>query len=303
MRLARRGRVVPKVTARNSAKKKRKGDDAGFEWRAAVDALLQRLRTGAALALGAAAIVGAIAFVVMWAGGYLGSFADGVAGAAGDGARSAGYEVARVTIVGRKETDPVDIEEAIGPLVGASILSVDLDSIRNRVEALGWVEAAAVRRLLPDTVQVSIRERTPSAVWQNKGALHLIDRSGVIIRPVFGPEYANLPLIVGAGAPEAASEILPALARRPALMERATALTRVSKRRWDVRLRSGADLKLPEEGVGRALDTLERLQDTQALLDQPLEYINLLDPDRMVVRRKGEQAPVDATAESASERS
>ncbi|MBY0423283.1 MAG: FtsQ-type POTRA domain-containing protein, partial [Parvularculaceae bacterium] len=208
-----------------AAKKKRKSGDQSEALMAALETLVHRLRSGFAMALGAGAVVAVLAFAVMWAGGYLGTFADGIAGAAGDGARGAGYEVARVTIVGRKETGPADLEEAIGPLVGKPTLSVDLEAVRRRVEALGWVEAAAVRRLLPDTVQVSIRERTPSAVWQNKGALHLIDQSGVIIRPVFGPEYAQLPLIVGAGAPEAASEILPAIARRKAVMERATALT------------------------------------------------------------------------------
>lgn len=282
-------------------KKKKATKNAGVDVAGALAAFGERARRFALAGAGGLLVVGAAALGVMWAGGYLGAMSDGAGRLLDAQTRGVGLAVARVLVVGREETDPHELLEAAGPLVGASILSVDLDAVRARVETLGWVRAAAVRRLLPDTIQISIVERAPSAVWQKEGSLSLVDQSGAIIREIGAYEYAHLPLIVGAGAPEAAAQVLDALSQHPELKKMTAALVRVSKRRWNMRLRNGVDIKLPDEEMPRALATLAELQSAQRLLDQPLEYIDLLDPERMVVRRKGEPAP--ATAEAVGERS
>lgn len=142
-------------------------------------------------------------------------------------------------------------------------------------------------RLFPDTIHVSIRERAPAAVWQMSGRLHLIDIDGAVIREVGAYEYSHLPLIVGAGAPDAASSILRALARHPEIGDLTSALVRVGERRWNVRLRNGIDIRLPDEKFAEALDVLASLQSSSGILDQTLEYIDLRDPERMIVRKRG----------------
>jgi cell division protein FtsQ len=160
------------------------------------------------------------------------------------------------------------------------------------------VRSAAVTRLLPDTVSISIRERDPAAVWQIKGDLHLIDKDGALIRAVDANEYSNLPLIVGVGAPEAAAGILTALGEQDQLRKRTYALVRVGERRWNMRLRNNIDIKLPETDYARAIADLELLQAAQGTLDQPIEYIDLRDPERMVIRKRGEPESVINSASS-----
>ena len=232
-------------------------------------------------------VILASAGAILWAGGYVGILTDKMARAADAGAVAAGFEIRRITLKGRTQTASDELEGAIGPIIGDSILSFDADRARARIEELGWVRVASVSRLLPNTIHVSIRERSPAAVWQMSGALHLIDIDGAIIREIGAYEYSNLPLIVGAGAPDAASGILQALAQHPDIAEMTSALVRVGERRWNVRLRNGVDLRLPDEGFADSLDALATLQETSAILDQPLEYIDLRDPERMVVRKRG----------------
>lgn len=254
-----------------------------------------RLSLATKIIYGVAAAAAALALLVAWAGGYLGAAADGFTRMVDKSARGAGLEVRRVALIGRARADGGDLLDAVGPVMGAPILGVDLQRMRQRVEALGWVRAATVRRVLPSTLQITIVERAPSAVWQNKGVLTLVDDDGFVIRPISAYEYSNLPLIVGAGAPDAAAEILPALAAHPEIKKRIAALIRVSMRRWDMKLRNGAEIKLPEDGVPHALALLSGLQAAGGLLDQPIEYVNLLDPEHLVVRRRDEAAP-DATS-------
>ena len=250
--------------------------------------------------LAAGAVAAAAAAVLFWSGGYFGLMGERLSRMAGAGAVSAGFEVKRITVRGLSETAEQDLLAAVGPVIGSSIVHFDPHAARARVEEIGWVRAAAVSRLLPDTVHVSVREREPAAVWQLSGALHLIDQDGAVIREIGAYEYANLPLIVGAGAPGAASGMLYALRGQSDLWGRTSALIRVGERRWNLRTKSGVDIKFPEEGYAEAVVYLARLQETLALLDEPLEYVDLRNPDNFVYRVRG--APEEAIdAQSLSE--
>lgn len=277
---------MPKVKA-----KKTKAKPAKRAARKAKASPFESLRVNAGrYALAGVAGVGVIAAAgaaVFWAGGYVGVLTERFERAVSAGAVSAGFEIRRITLKGRSQTATDELENAIGPVLGQSILHLNLDAARARIEELGWVRAASVSRLLPDTVHISIREREPAAVWQMSGALHLIDMDGAVIREIGAYEYSNLPLIVGAGAPDAASGVLEALSAHPEIAGLTSALVRVGERRWNVRLRNGVDLRLPDEKFAEALEALATLQESSKILDQPLEYIDLRDPERMVVRKRG----------------
>jgi cell division protein FtsQ len=242
------------------------------------------------------AVILSLILVVLWAGGYFGMMARAADRAVGGATASAGLEVRRVLLRGAHQTAHEEILAALGPIVGAPMVQVSLKDARASVESLGWVRAAAVTRLMPDTIVVSIREREPAAVWQVEGDLHLIDASGAIIRSVGAYEYSNLPLIVGSGAADASAPLLSALRRHEELVKRTYALVRVGDRRWNLRLRNNMEIKLPETGFEKAVDDIALMHAAHATLDQPLEYIDLRDPERTVMRRRGEtgdeRAPV-----------
>ena len=245
-------------------------------------------------ALASSVLLALVGVAILWAGGYVGLMSEKISRFAGLGAVSAGFEIKRITAKGVDQTNNEDILTAVGPVIGSSILHFDQDRARAQVEQLGWVRSAAVSRLLPNTVHVSVRERAPAAVWQLSGALHLIDETGAVIREINAFEYADLPLIVGAGAPGAASEMLQALQAEPLLWGRASALIRVSDRRWNMKTKEGVDVKFPEQGVKDAVHYLAGLQAELSLLDEPLEYVDLRNPENFVYRRKGVAAPDEA---------
>ena len=157
------------------------------------------------------------------------------------------------------------------------------------------MQRATVERRLPGTVLVKLDERRPFAVWQNGGKFQLIDRSGQVVAeqdPVKdAAAFAVLPLVVGPGAPGAAADLLDALVAQPTLRSRVAAAVRVGERRWNLRLNSGADVLLPEGAEAAAITKLVDLQNTQALLDRPLQVVDMRLPDRLVVRPQPEPRP------------
>lgn len=206
-----------------------------------------------------------------------------------------GLLVQDIRIEGRDKTPENFLRAALGVSKGDKLLGFSLDAARARVEKLTWVQHATVERHLPGTIVVKLEERRPFAVWQNGGKFQLIDRGGdVVVQQDPGKDadaFKSLPLVVGAGAPEAAAMLLDDLATLPALRSRVVAAVRVGERRWNLHLSNGADVLLPEGAEGPAMTRLMELQTSQALLDRPLQVVDMRLPDRLVVRPIGAAPP------------
>jgi cell division protein FtsQ len=199
-------------------------------------------------------------------------------------AAAAGLRVHDVQILGRANTPEPLLRAAIGIAPDDPILGVSVADIRSRVETLNWVEHVTVERRLPSTIVIQLIERRPFAIWQHQSKFSLIDRQGQVVDDQNLASYGQLPLLVGPGAPVAAAPLLDLMRDRPAIADRVVAAVRVGERRWNLRLLSGADVLLPEGADQAALDRLIELQQTEALLDRPVQIIDLRLADRLVVR-------------------
>ena len=199
-----------------------------------------------------------------------------------------GLVINTIRIEGLDKTPENFLRAALGVSKGDKLLGFSLDAARARIEKLTWVQRATVERHLPGTIVVRLEERRPYAVWQNGGKFQLIDRTGeVVVQQDPGKDadaFKTLPLVVGAGAPEAAASLLDDLAALPALRSRVVAAVRVGERRWNLHLSNGADVLLPEGAEGPAMTKLMELQTSQSLLDRPLQVVDMRLPDRLVVR-------------------
>jgi cell division protein FtsQ len=213
-----------------------------------------------------------------------------------------GLRVREIVIDGRQKTPEPLLRAALGVRNGEPILAFSAAQARSRIEMINWVKSATVERRLPGTIVVQLNERRPFAVWQNQGKFALIDRGGNIVADSDVAAFAGqLPLVVGSGAPRAAANLIDALASQPRLQSRVTAAVRVGERRWDLRMNNGADVLLPEGAEMQALAKLTSLQNTHALLDRPLETVDMRLPDRLVVHPMPPPAPMQTPPEKSDE--
>jgi len=113
---------------------------------------------------------------------------------------AAGFGVKRITLNGQLHATDAAITAALGAGPDTMMLGFDTDAAKARLEAVPWIRHAQVMRLLPSTLQVVIEERTPYAIWQNKGQTYVVDAEGVVLAPALREAYAGLPLVVGEGA-------------------------------------------------------------------------------------------------------
>ena len=201
-------------------------------------------------------------------------------------AKRVDLRVQDIQIEGMQNTPEPLLRAALGVSKGDPILAFSVSGARDRIESLSWVEHVAVERRLPGTIWVALTERRPFAIWQTGGKFLLIDRDGETVTNEDVAAFGDLPLVVGAGAPTHAAALLDQLTQVPDIRDHVEAMVRVGERRWNLQLKNGATVMLPEGHEDVALKRLHELQQSQTLLDRPLTSIDLRLPDRLAVHTK-----------------
>ena len=103
--------------------------------------------------------------------------------------------VREVRVVGTEVLTPLQVEQAAAVPLREPLARVDVDGVRDRVQALPAVDHAVVSRSWPSAVVVEVVERTPVAAVAAAGGKQftLIDGEGVAYRTV-QRKPAGLPL-------------------------------------------------------------------------------------------------------------
>ena len=199
-------------------------------------------------------------------------------------ANSLGFRIAAISLSGEKEVSREEILTTAGVTGGASLLFLDADAARTRLMANPWIADAAVLKLYPDRLQITITERQAFALWQKEGRVSVIAADGTVLEPFVEPRYLGLPLVVGRGAERRAKNFLAIIDRYPDLRSVVRASVLVAQRRWNLRLTNGIDVQLPETNVEPALDRLIALDRDKKLLSRDITMVDLRLPDRVTVR-------------------
>jgi cell division protein FtsQ len=205
-------------------------------------------------------------------------------------ANSAGFRIASVAISGRKQLSQDEVL-AIGGVSGrSSLLFLDAATVRDRLKADPWIAEATVLKLYPGQLQIDIVERSAFALWQQDGKISVISDDGAVLEPYLSRRFVSLPLVVGKGAETRARDFLALLARYPQVKSVTKAAILVGERRWNLRLKDGLDVRLPENDVGNALAELSKLDKEEKLFSRDIVAVDMRLPDRLTVQLSDDAA-------------
>lgn len=197
----------------------------------------------------------------------------------------------REVVVARalERTAAEDIERALRGRITGNFFVVSTETVRLALEELPWVRRAAVRRVWPDRLEVSLEEHVALARWGDDA---LVNTHG---ERFFGTSDEALPLFVGpAGTePEVAyrhGRFSAAVAPLGATVERIVLTPRLA---WQLRLSGGLDVMLGRDGDA-AEARLRRFVAVHDLTLKPMErkheYVDLRYPNGFALRVPGLQA-------------
>jgi len=219
-------------------------------------------------------------------------------------------QVARITVDGHDRLSTGEVLALVEGLRGRNIIGLDLDEWQQRLLSSPSRRQAMLRRVLPSTVEVTVRERRPIAVGRMGSALYLIDAHGVVVDE-YGPAYADfdLPIVDGLAAPKGrdglvdearaalAARVIAALAAHPELSKRVSQID-VSDPHDAVVMLEGdrALLRVGEEDFVERLEQYLELGDALRERVAEIDYVDLRFAERLYVRPAKGAATAPASA-------
>ncbi len=223
-------------------------------------------------------------------GGHAEAFGNALHEAGDAIARGFGFGIVQAEISGNRYLSREEILVRAGITAQTSLLLLDAEGVRATLMDDARVAQASVRKFYPDRLEIVIEERVGFARWQRIGKTHLIARDGTVLESDIGGGAVDLPLVVGLGAEKRAGALLDLIARFPAVQEVMRAGILVAERRWNLRLKNGIDVRLPEEDPALALERLVQLERSTQILTRDVTVIDLRVPDRVAVGLTDETA-------------
>jgi cell division protein FtsQ len=205
-------------------------------------------------------------------------------------ANAAGFRITSVAINGRKQLTQDEVLATGGVNGRSSLLFLDAEAVRDRLKANPWIADATVLKLYPGQLQIDIVERSAFALWQQDGRLSVIADDGAVLQGYVSPRFITLPLVVGKGAETRARDFLALLDRYPQVRIATRAAIFVGERRWNLRLKDGLDIRLPENNVGNALAALSALDNEDRLFSRDIVAVDMRLPDRLTVQLSDDAA-------------
>ncbi|WP_245409742.1 cell division protein FtsQ/DivIB [Pararhizobium haloflavum] len=200
------------------------------------------------------------------------------------GTAAAGFALEDVAIVGNRETSEIDVLQAIGLDGARSVVVLDAAAAREALLALPWVADVKVRKIYPSKLEIDLQEREAFAIWQNGSDLLLIEKNGNVIAKMDERKFINLPFYVGLGADQLASRFDRLFEGYPELKQRVRANVRVADRRWDLYLKNGVVVRLPESDPAAAVAELAKLDRERDLLSRDLAAVDMRLSDRITIQ-------------------
>ena len=123
------------------------------------------------------------------------------------------FALKTLEIQGNSRLTSREILETADLVDGGNTLALSIDAIEESLSGHPWVEEVSVKRVLPGTLIISIREKNPAFWVLHEGSLYYADAWGSIIAPVIPGKFSSLPSLEVEPGAEEATAALPDLVR------------------------------------------------------------------------------------------
>lgn len=198
-------------------------------------------------------------------------------------AQHAGFALRQVQIEGIHQLNAQQVMQASGLQLDAPMLDLSLHRVHDALAALPQVREVKLRRQFPDTLFITIAEREKAALWMNAGKAQWIDRDGTVLSEPVQENDQNAFHVMGADAPQHLAALLEKLEAYPTLAGKLSSARRVGARRWDLVMKGGLLVKLPQEKMHDAVVRLAKLYDEGQLSGRNIKMLDLRFEDRIFV--------------------
>lgn len=114
------------------------------------------------------------------------------------------FSITDIKVTGNSQVKTEDILEACGLRKGENSLLVNVHEAEQKLVDNPWIENVSIRRSLPGSFIITVRERVPLFCARKDSTLYYVNAKGEIIAPVSTNNFRSLPVLeIGPGGDEA----------------------------------------------------------------------------------------------------
>ena len=201
-----------------------------------------------------------------------------------------GYtNIEKINVIGSKFSSRSSIIKIIDEYPEKNLFYFPLKEYQEKIENLDWVKRVLIKRKFPDTIQVTVIENSPFAIFVNGINQYLIDEDGDIIALYKDTgDYVKLLKVTGSEANLNFAELIRNInISYPEILNNTIEVEFIEKRRWNLILKDSLVIKLPEKESIYQLEKLKQLQNNQKIFNSNIIEIDLRDKGRATIKVPG----------------
>ena len=193
-----------------------------------------------------------------------------------------GFKIDTIEISGRIHTDKEKIVQIIRN-EKVPFIFLNIRKLRQEIIKKPWVKDAIVERKFPNKLFIEIDEHLPIALLQTNLGHQLINSDGNTIYTKNIESFRHLPVISGKNSSKKYYNLLKILKTEPELFSEIYGMEYISERRWDIHLKSGAVVKLPEDNPFFAWTKFAKIQRENSIIKRDIVVIDLRDSKQLII--------------------
>ena len=152
-----------------------------------------------------------------------------------------------------------EIKKKLSFLYETNILFSDLDAIEKKIKEIDFIESFKIKKVYPNEIQITIREKKPIAIIQNKKKKKYFTSTGDLIDFIDLKRFENLPLVYG--DKESFTGIHNNLKSLNFPITKIKKFYLFESKRWDLLTTKNQLIKLPIENYDKSLVNFMTLKD------------------------------------------
>ena len=190
-----------------------------------------------------------------------------------------------VYVSGRIKESRANILNAINVTLGESLLTIDLENIRENLNNLSWVKDSSVYLLPLGRLEIEIYEYIPFGKYTDvNNNTFLINKNGVKFSNININEFESLFKLYGKDALLQVTELPLIINKLKSFNFHASKIERIDSRRWNIYLKEGFLIKLPNIDPLNSIDALYKLDNN--INYNNLTFVDLRIKDRVSLKYK-----------------
>ena len=177
--------------------------------------------------------------------------------------------------VGRERASKSNISNILKKYEKTSLLRLDLNFIQSEIEKVTWIKKVIVRRILPNKLNLTIEEFSPSAVWARGRERFVLDKNGYLIERISDDQFQNYFTIKGAEADLNLMKLIEGLENFEEIYNQIDYANFIGRRRWDLHYKTGVRIMLPQNNLIDSLSILQTYIKENRLIEKGHKKIDL----------------------------